>query len=167
MNAESERVVRRALAAFYRSDCGGEYDPVVLTPPITGIAAEHAGKRYVMVVNGLGLPVAVYQVRNDGVLKSLRQYPRALDAALPEPGEDGMRLAVALVAAHFRGEPEEVVSMLIDEGRPCLEQVVRMLVGLTADAVRRVAGPGVTGEELARMCSGHLVRLAAERDKSA
>lgn len=144
---------------------GGEYDPGVLTPPISGVAAEHAGKRYVLIVNGLGVPVAVYRVRNDGVLKSLRQWPKALNAALPTPGEDGMRIALALLAAQFRDEPEEVMSLLIEEGRYCLDHVVRMLVQMTAGAVRRIAGPGASAEELAKMCSEHAVRLAAEQDR--
>jgi hypothetical protein len=165
MDIESERLARKALAAWYRSDCGGEYDPVVLSPPISGIAAEHAGKRYVLIVNGLGLWVAVYRVRNDGALKSLRQWPRALNAALPEPGEDGMRIAVALLAAQFRNESEEVMSLLIEDGRPCLDHVVRMLVVLAAGAARRIAGPGVSAEELAKAASAHIVRLAAEQDR--
>jgi hypothetical protein len=164
MDIDSEQLVRRALAAWYRSDCDGEYDPVVLTPPISGVAAEHAGKRYVLIVNGLGVPVAVYRVRNDGVLKGLRQWPRALHAALPSPADDGMQIAVALLAAQFRDEPE-MLNLLIEEGRPCLDHVVRMLVQMTADAVRRIAGPGVPAEELAKVASAHAVRLAAEQDQ--
>ncbi len=165
MDVEREQLARRALAAWYRSDCDGEYDPLALTPPVTGHVAEHAGKRYVMILNGLGVPLAVYRVRNDGVLKGLRQWPAALHAALPEPGEDGMRLAAALLAARFRDEPEEVMALLIEEGRYYLAHVVRMLVDLTAGAVRKVAGPRATGEELARMASEHAVRLAAEQDR--
>ena len=80
---EDERLVRRALAAWYRSDCDGEYDPVVLTPPISGVAAEHAGKRYVLIVNGPGVPVAAYRVRNDEVLKGLRQWPKGWTPGFP------------------------------------------------------------------------------------
>jgi hypothetical protein len=166
MDIETEQLVRRALGAWYRSDCDGEYDPVVLTPPISGVAAEHAGKRYVLIVNGPGVPVAVYRVRNDGALKSLRQWPRALHAALPRPGDDGIRIAVALLAAEFRDEPDEVMNLLMEEGRPCLDHVVRMLLQLTAGAVRQIAGPGAPAEELARMCSAHAVRLAAEQDRA-
>lgn len=165
MDVESEQLARRALAAFYRSDCGGVYDPAALTPPVSGIAAEHAGKRYVLVVNGLGLPLAVYRVRNDGALKNLRAWPRALHAALPDPAGDGMRIAAALLAAQFRDEPEEVMSLLIEEGRYCLDHVVRMLVQLAAGGVRRIAGPDVPAEELAKVASAHAVRLAAEQDR--
>ena len=166
MEIENEQLVRRALGAWYRSDCGGEYDPVVLTPPISGVAAEHDGRRYVLIVNGLGVPVTVYRVRNDGVLKNLRQWPRALHAALPRPGDDGMRIAVALLAAQFRDEPEEVMALLIEEGRPCIDHVVRMLVELTAGAVQLIAGPDAPAEELAKMASAHAVRLAAEQGRA-
>jgi len=165
-DAEDEQLARRALAAWYRSDCDGEYDPVVLTPPISGVAAKHAGKRYVLIMNGLGVAVAVYRVRTNGAIKSLRQWPVALHAALPSPGDDGMRLAAALLAAQFRDEPDEVMSLLIDEARPCLDHVVRMLVHLTAGAVRRMAGPHAPAEELAKMCSAHAVRLAAGQDRA-
>lgn len=164
MKTENEQLARRALAAWYRADCGGEHDPLALTPPVSGVAAEHAGKRYAMVMNGFRVPLAVYRVRNDGVLKRLRQWPRALDAALPDPGGDGMRIAVALLAAQFRDESEETMTILIEEGRPCIDHVVRMLVQLTAGAIRRSVGPGVPAEELAKMASAHVVRLAAEQD---
>jgi hypothetical protein len=162
---EDEQLVRRALAAWYRSDCDGEYDPVVLAPPISGVPAEHAGKRYVLIVNGPGVPVAVYRVRNDGVLKSLRQWPKALDASIPSRAGDGMRIAFALLAAQFRCEPEEVMNLVIEEGRSCLDEVIRMLVQIAASGVGRVAGPG-DAEELAKLCSAHAVRLAAGQNRA-
>lgn len=56
---------RRALAAYFRS--GG----------CSGVVQEYDGKLYVVLSNVRGT-LAVYRVRNDGMLKRLRQPPHAL-----------------------------------------------------------------------------------------
>lgn len=65
-----ERLVTRAFAAYFRAggiDQPANYSGVVL----------HDGKRYVVLVNAGGF-LAVYRVRNDGMLKRLRRWPAAL-----------------------------------------------------------------------------------------
>ena len=57
------------------------------------------------------------------------------------------------------------MSLLLEGGRPCLDHVVRMLVEMTVGAVRVIAGPGASAEELASVCSAHAVRLVAEQDR--
>jgi hypothetical protein len=66
----------RALAAWYRAGATGN-------APSARMAS--AGGREYVVLRGqraLGGPVivAVYRVRNDGVLKGLRRWPRELEA---------------------------------------------------------------------------------------
>jgi hypothetical protein len=59
-----------------------------------------------------------------------------------------------------------VMNLQIEEGRSCLDEVVRMLVEMTVDGVRQIAGPGAPAEELAKLCSAHAVRLAAGQDRA-
>jgi hypothetical protein len=63
-------LARRALAAYYRS--GGTAQPTG-----GGNVTEHGGKTYVVLSNVRGT-LAVYRVRNDGILKRLRRPPRDL-----------------------------------------------------------------------------------------
>lgn len=63
--------VRRAMAAYFRS---GETDQ----PSRDSAMYEMDGKRYVRLSNTRGT-LAVYRVRNDGMLKRLRRWPSALD----------------------------------------------------------------------------------------
>lgn len=59
---------RRALAAYFRS--GGN-----IQPRGGGNVVDHEGKTYVVLSN-VNRTLAVYRVRNDGMLKSLRRPPR-------------------------------------------------------------------------------------------
>jgi len=61
---------RRALAAYFRS---GGFDQ----PTGGGVVQEYDGKLYVVLSNVRGT-LAVYRVRNDGMLKRLRQPPHGL-----------------------------------------------------------------------------------------
>jgi hypothetical protein len=64
---------RRALAAYFRT---ASQDNLVVDQPINDPAlVEHAGKTYVVLFNVRG-PLAVYRVRNDGLLKRLKRWPR-------------------------------------------------------------------------------------------
>ncbi|HZN76213.1 MAG TPA: hypothetical protein VFC00_31675 [Micromonosporaceae bacterium] len=65
-----EDLVRRALAAYYRS---GGTD----TPAGGGSVVEHDGKLYVVLSNVNGT-LAVYRVRSSGALKALRRWPEAV-----------------------------------------------------------------------------------------
>ena len=65
-------LVRRAYAAVYRS--GADLPGVM-----TGRVAEARGREYVVLSGGsAGAVVAVYRVRNDGMLKGLKRWPREL-----------------------------------------------------------------------------------------
>jgi hypothetical protein len=59
---------RRALAAYFRS--GGHAQPRG-----GGNVVDHDGKTYVVLSN-INRTLAVYRVRNDGMLKNLRRPPR-------------------------------------------------------------------------------------------
>ena len=66
-------LTRRAFTAYFRS--GGTDQPS--GGPAT---TTHGGKQYVVLRNARGL-LAVYRVRNDGMLKRLRRWPSALEQA--------------------------------------------------------------------------------------
>jgi hypothetical protein len=66
---------RRALAAYFRS---ASREHLVVDQPINDPAlVTHAGKTYVVIFNVRG-PLAVYRVRNDGLLKRLKRWPTAV-----------------------------------------------------------------------------------------
>lgn len=65
-NADGD-LIRRAFAAWFRN--GGTDRPTNDSGVIT-----HGGKTYVVLQN-LSDVLAVYRVRNDGVLKRLRRWP--------------------------------------------------------------------------------------------
>jgi hypothetical protein len=67
---DNEDLSRRALAAYFRS--GGTTQPTG-----GGVVQEYEGKQYVVLSNVRGT-LAVYRVRNDGMLKGLRRPPREL-----------------------------------------------------------------------------------------
>jgi len=64
-------IENRALAAYYRTG----YQPKQHSYTAT---VEHNGLTYVTIYNTYEL-LAVYRVRNDGVLKRLKRWPSALD----------------------------------------------------------------------------------------
>jgi hypothetical protein len=72
MGLTDEVYVRRAFAAWFRS--GGTDQPAGYSD-----VEYHAGHRYVVLRNANGV-LAVYRVRNDGMLKRLRRWPAELVA---------------------------------------------------------------------------------------
>jgi hypothetical protein len=70
---DDEDLLRRAFAAYFRS--GG---PQAAIPSNNSEVRIHEGKLYVVLRNTNGT-LAVYRVRNDGVLKGLRRWPHDLD----------------------------------------------------------------------------------------
>ena len=74
---DDDDLYRRAMAAYWRGRVG---DPGVDQPAQrrSGVE-EHGGKKYV-VLRGDGV-LAVYRVRNDGMLKGLKRWPRHWSAA--------------------------------------------------------------------------------------
>lgn len=72
VRADEDDLVRRALAAYFRS---GEHDQ----PSKGGRVAAHDGKFYVLLRSVRGL-VAVYRIRAyDAVLKRLRRWPEEIE----------------------------------------------------------------------------------------
>jgi hypothetical protein len=68
--------VSRAQAAWYRAGWEG--------PALIGREASAGGKRYVALwsqsaATGIPVVVAVYRIRNDGILKGLKRWPRELE----------------------------------------------------------------------------------------
>jgi hypothetical protein len=73
LGVDDDDLKRRAFAAYFRS--GGEF---ALQPSDSASElAFHNGKAYVVLRNGGGT-LAVYRVRNNGILKSLRRWPAAV-----------------------------------------------------------------------------------------
>lgn len=66
----TQDLVRRAFAAYFRA--GGTDQPAN-----TSDVREHAGLRYVVLRNVRG-PLAVYRVKNDGLLRRLKRWPEAV-----------------------------------------------------------------------------------------
>jgi len=68
-----DELVRRAYAAIYRSRAE-------LPGVMTGRVAKANGRQYVVISGAPGDRVlAVYRVRNDGMLKGLKRWPKALE----------------------------------------------------------------------------------------
>lgn len=65
----------RAYAAYFRANSGNS---TVDQPSNDSGELEHDGKRYVVLRNCRGI-LAVYRVRNDGMLKGLKRWPKELE----------------------------------------------------------------------------------------
>lgn len=70
-------LLQRSMAAFFRHD-----QAATTNQPSTSLSGEveHDGKSYVVLRNVNGV-LAVYRVRNDGVLKRLKRWPFDIEAA--------------------------------------------------------------------------------------
>lgn len=68
-----EELTRRAFAAYFRD----RKEPGAPMPSDRSGVQEHDGKLYVTLVNVNGT-LAVYRVRNDGMLKGLKRPPREI-----------------------------------------------------------------------------------------
>lgn len=67
----------RAVSAFHRSCKRHGYLYQQPAAASSGVQ-EHAGKHYAVLRNGQGM-LQVYRVRNDGMLKALKRWPKALE----------------------------------------------------------------------------------------
>lgn len=70
-NDSDSALTRRAFAAYFRA--GGTDQPANTSGVVT-----HNGRRYVALHNVNGV-LAVYRVRNDGILRRLRRWPSELE----------------------------------------------------------------------------------------
>ncbi len=71
---DNEPLINRAFAAYFRE---AAREGAILQPASTGHLCEFRGKRYVVLGSGAD-SCRVYRVRNDGVLKGLRRWPREI-----------------------------------------------------------------------------------------
>lgn len=69
--AEGDELTRRAFAAYFRTGGTGQ-------PGKASGVVERDGKRYVVLQNARGV-LAVYRVRNDGMLRRMRRWPLGLE----------------------------------------------------------------------------------------
>jgi hypothetical protein len=67
---------QRALAAFYRSR-SREGSPLQPHLGMSGVV-EHNGRKYVVLIN-TSHTLAIYRVKNDGLLRELKRWPKDLD----------------------------------------------------------------------------------------
>ncbi len=73
---DDAEMVRRAMAAWFRT--GGPNAPI---PANTSSVEEHDGKFYVELHNVNGT-LAVYRIRNDGILKRMKRWPLEVEQTL-------------------------------------------------------------------------------------
>jgi len=71
-DASDDEYLRRAVAAWYR---GGDAQP---WPANDSSCESFGGKDYVVLRNVNGV-LAVYRIRNDGMLKRLRRWPEEIE----------------------------------------------------------------------------------------
>ncbi len=75
----NDPLIRRAFAAYYRSGhSDGLTDTEITIPSNSSYLCEFDGKQYV-VLNNINGVLAVYRVRNNGVLKGLRRWPAEIE----------------------------------------------------------------------------------------
>jgi len=76
MAQTDEQLLGRAIAAHYQASAR---EGVPADQPASGSSGveEVGGKQYVVLRNARGI-LRVYRVRNDGVLKGLRRWPKEL-----------------------------------------------------------------------------------------
>ncbi len=72
MAYDKSDLLRRAMSAWFRSGATDQ-------PSKSSGFVEHGSKPYVVLGNVNGI-LAVYRVRNDGMLKRLRRWPSELEA---------------------------------------------------------------------------------------
>lgn len=68
-------LIKRAFAAYFRGAGALESRPI---PSNDSYVMEHEGKHYVVLKNVNGI-LAVYRVRNSGVLKGLKRWPQEIE----------------------------------------------------------------------------------------
>lgn len=75
----NDPLINRAFAAYYRNlHREGFTDQQINIPANDSHRCEHDGKEYVVLHNIRGV-LAVYRVRNDGILKGLKRWPKAIE----------------------------------------------------------------------------------------
>jgi uncharacterized iron-regulated membrane protein len=83
--ASDQELIRRALAAYFRTAAQGAAVPDQPAAASSGVV-EHEGKTYVVLANSYRT-LAVYRVRTSGQLKRLRRWAKVIETVPPEPRE--------------------------------------------------------------------------------
>lgn len=78
MDQTDGQLLSRAIAAYYQS-CARSGDDAAEIVGGSSAVKEVAGKRYVVLRNADTL-ICVYRIRNDGILKGMRRWPKELDS---------------------------------------------------------------------------------------
>jgi len=102
--ADGAVLLQRALFAYHRPRA--RQDPSVrrtVAPAIKSYTAEYLGKRYVVLEDFDGV-LAVYRVRNDGILKVLRRWPAEI--------EEGRMTYACIVTAEAPGATQSQVRVV-------------------------------------------------------
>jgi len=69
---DDEDYLRRGIAAWFRS---GRYDQ----PSGVGSTVEEHGGKFYVVLRNVGGVMAVYRIRNEGILKGLKRWPEEIE----------------------------------------------------------------------------------------
>lgn len=68
---DEDKIVKRAFTAYSKSGAN-------MQPANTSGVRSHGGRNYVVLENAAG-PLAVFRIQNDGILKSLKRWPKAIE----------------------------------------------------------------------------------------
>lgn len=80
MPSNDADLLRRAIAGFYRSlDVTPDLSGANLDANASDVVRSEAGHQYVVLKNGDHDTLAVYRVKNDGILRRLRRWPKEIE----------------------------------------------------------------------------------------
>jgi len=126
-------LIKRALAAYFRGGNALESRPI---PSNDSYVTEHEGKHYVVLKNVNGI-LAVYRVRNTGVLKGLKRWPQEIETMKvmpitnvdPHKPRKGFRMGNP-VAKIVQGDTDQGMKPISSESRDA--EVSDALIGRSA-----------------------------------
>lgn len=83
---DDQAIIKRAFAAYFKTANREGYSASI--PGNRSCVMSHNDKDYVVLVNGIWDVLAVYRIRNDGVLKRLHRWPAELGRTQAGWGEE-------------------------------------------------------------------------------
>lgn len=128
MAQDGAELLKRAMAAYFRAGEGQQpssNDSGLMT---------HDGHKY-MVLRNISGTLAVYRVRNDGMLKRLKRWPGALDTeSAVDKGADVLMQAVKLA--------DRLIAKAADAEKPDLKKLRKLIAtaGFVLDSTDAGAG---------------------------
>lgn len=128
MPQDGAELLKRSMAAYFRSGEG--------QPPSTSDSGlmVHNGHQYMVLRNSSGT-LAVYRVRNDGMLKRLKRWPDALDIeSAVNKGADVLMQAIELA--------DRLIAKAPDVEKKALKELRKLIAtaGFTLDSTDGSAG---------------------------